>query len=486
MGHIFISYSHKDTGYAKKLVSALQKEGFDPWVDERLDYGSQWPLELQENLDTCEAFIVLMSPSSLASEWVQSELSRAKRKNKRIFPLLLEGEETWLSVESTQYVDVRGGVLPPEKFYEELAEVTPRGSGSQPRLESASAPVSRPPVARTLQIPGLPALTQTQILIAGAVLGLLILVGFGSWGLAQLAAPLPTPTTAPSPTAQPEPTQVPPTLTAEPQPTATPTEIPSVTPTAEPTLTLGPTLSPTPLAKEMVDPKGVSMVLVPAGKFSMGSNEGDLNEKPVHLVYLDTYYIDKFEVTNARYRACVQTGICQAPLQATSFVRADYYDSARYDNFPVIYVNWEMAKTYCEWRGARLPTEAEWEKAARGTDRRVYPWGNEPSETHANYNQSVGDTIAVGSYQNGRSPYGAYDMAGNVWEWVADWYQDNYYASLGENASNPQGPASGQEKVLRGGSFYYGDYIIRSANRGWNDPTGVGSGFGFRCALGVR
>jgi formylglycine-generating enzyme required for sulfatase activity len=463
MGHIFISYSHKDMAYAKKLVLALEQEGFTPWVDERLDYGSQWPLELQEHLDTCEAFIVLMTPSALASEWVQSELSRAKRKNKPIFPLLLAGEETWLSVESTQYVDVRGGILPGEKFYRELAGVTPRRSGHLPPLvEPAPEQPTRP---APVSLPALANPKQT-LTLAGIVGGVLLLLVLGLWGAPKLFAPAPTAT--PTLTATREPT-----LTSAPTSTPAPTETPTTAPT--PTIT--------PLPAEIVDPQGVSMVLVPAGKFQMGSENGDMNERPVHTVYLDTFYLDKFEVTNARYRACVQADGCKAPLQAISYTRPDYYDSEQFDNYPVIYANWEMAKQYCEWRGARLPTEAEWEKAARGTDRRLYPWGSTIDASYANYNLKVGDTTAVGRYESGKSIYGAYDMAGNVWEWVSDWFQDNYYVSLGENALNPQGPANGEDKVLRGGSFYYRDYFVRAANRGWSKPDDVGSGYGLRCAM---
>jgi|GEM_PF-7083528 hypothetical protein len=127
MSHIFVSYSHKDTEYAHKLAQKLQSEGFDVWIDVRLDYGSQWPLEIQKQLDNCDAFILIMSPRSFASDWVQSELSRAKRKGKPIFPLLLEGDETWLSVESLQYSDVRGEILPDEKFYSALEAVVSRG-----------------------------------------------------------------------------------------------------------------------------------------------------------------------------------------------------------------------------------------------------------------------------------------------------------------------------------------------------------------------
>ena len=468
MGHIFISYSHKDIGYAQKLVRALEQEGFSPWVDERLDYGSQWPLELQEHLDTCEAFIVLMTPSSLASEWVQSELSRAKRKNKPIFPLLLEGDETWLSVESTQYVDVRSGNLPPEKFYLQLAGVTPRRSAHLPVLETEPELSTSEPIAKKAPFsPPLAASQKKPLTIAAMVGGAVLLLIASLVSLPRLFSPAPTATSSP-------------TVTMEPTKTIEPTLAPTHSPTTSPTLTS------TALPTEIVDSKGLSMVLVPAGKFTMGSETGDPNERPVHQVYLDTFYIDKFEVTNAHYRDCVLADACKAPLQNVSYLRLDYYDSSQFDNYPVIFVNWEMAQTYCKWRAARLPTEAEWEKAARGTDKRIYPWGADIDQSRANYNQFVGDTTAVGSYESGKSFYGVYDMSGNVWEWVADWFQDNYYVASGENAVNPQGPQSGQNKGLRGGSFFYRDYYARAANRGWSNPTDVGSGFGFRCAASVK
>jgi len=270
------------------------------------------------------------------------------------------------------------------------------------------------------------------------------------------------------------------TITQEPTKTTEPTLAPSETPTTSPTQ------APAPLAAEIVDQKGLSMVLVPEGIFTMGSENGDQNEKPVHQVDLDTFYIDKFEVTNAAYRACVLADACKPPLQNISYLRPDYYDSSQFDHYPVIFVSWEMARAYCQWRGGRLPTEAEWEKAARGTDKRVYPWGADINETRANYNGYVGDTTAVGSYESGKSFYGAYDMSGNVWEWVADWYQENYYVTVGENAVNPAGPESGHDRVLRGGSFFYRDFFARASNRGWSGPADVGSGFGFRCAASVK
>ena len=192
------------------------------------------------------------------------------------------------------------------------------------------------------------------------------------------------------------------------------------------------------------DSPKVEMVFVPAGEFPMGSDVGDADERPVHSVYLDAYYIDRYEVTNARYRLCVQAEVCLPPANNASFTRASYYDNPDFDDFPVIYVSWEMAQTYCAWRGTQLPTEAQWEKAARGTDGRTFAWGEDIDCQWTNYLRQddqnfvacIGDTSRVGSYENGRSPYGAYDMTGNVWEWVADWYGNIYYQN--SPASNPK------------------------------------------------
>ncbi|MEW5940664.1 MAG: formylglycine-generating enzyme family protein, partial [Chloroflexota bacterium] len=211
-----------------------------------------------------------------------------------------------------------------------------------------------------------------------------------------------------------------------------------------------------------------------------GSDNGNGNERPAHQVYLNTYYMDKYEVTNAFYKACVDEKICTDPKRTVSYTRSNYYSNSQYSDYPVIYVDWNMAKNYCEWRGARLPTEAEWEKAARGTDGRTYPWGESLNCFMANYSMCVGDTSAVGSYEGGQSPYGIYDMAGNVWEWVADWYQDTYYQN--SPFDNPLGPSSGQYRVLRGGSWdpLYAK-TVRTTNRGSGVPTDTYRYVGFRC-----
>ena len=249
------------------------------------------------------------------------------------------------------------------------------------------------------------------------------------------------------------------------------------TQTAAPTLTPEPIFTPEPTAvpSEITDSKGVEMVLVPEGEFTMGSNDGDVDEKPVHQVFLNAYYIDKYEVTNTLYKACVDVRVCDRPTDTS------VYPTSQYAQHPVVYVSWDMANEYCEWRGARLPTEAEWEKAARGTDGRTYPWGEDVDSTFANYGENVNDTTTVGDYPDGISPYGAYDMAGNVFEWVADWYDENYYTSSPE--SNPIGPDSGDYRVLRGGSWgiYYGNYL-RSAGRVRGYPTDISEDLGFRCS----
>jgi serine/threonine-protein kinase len=225
---------------------------------------------------------------------------------------------------------------------------------------------------------------------------------------------------------------------------------------------------------------GMTLLHVPAGDFTMGSDNGESDEKPPHAVYLDAFWIDQTEVTNAMYAKCVQDGACNRPSSIASHRRDRYYGNPEFDNYPVIYVSWEDARAYCVWADRRLPTEAEWEKAARGENALIYPWGGDaPTDNLLNYNDDARDTTEVGTYPNGASPYGALDMAGNVWEWVADWYDKTYYAA--SPASNPLGPSSGQFRLHRGGAFYDDD--VRSARRIPDEPGVAYYHIGFRCAI---
>ncbi len=166
----------------------------------------------------------------------------------------------------------------------------------------------------------------------------------------------------------------------------------------------------------MIGKDGMTLLFVPAGAFTMGSAAGQPNENPVHSVSLAAFWIDQTEVTNELYAKCVQAGQCALPGSAP----LDELNNAKYAKHPVVSVDWEMANAYCAWVGRRLPSEAEWEKAARGTQAFTYPWGEGLDCAKANYQKScVGGTAPVGSYEQGKSPYGAYDMAGNALEWSA-------------------------------------------------------------------
>ncbi len=264
-------------------------------------------------------------------------------------------------------------------------------------------------------------------------------------------------------------------FTATPEGSATPTQTEVPTPTSEAT--------PTALPTRIEDEQGVLMALVPAGPFLMGSNYGAEEERPEHTVTLDDFYIDLYEVTNALYAVCVQARACRQPLQVSSATHTDYYGNAEFADFPVLHVTWSMAQDYCTWRGGRLPTEAEWEKAARGTDGRLFPWGMEATCQLANFWMSgagcLGEVTRVGSYPSGVSPFGLFDMAGNVWEWVMDWFDPTYYAR--SPAENPTGPEEGIHRVVRGGAWHGGVYQIRTTTRGRNLPDQGYNYVGFRC-----
>ncbi|HEY9075746.1 MAG TPA: SUMF1/EgtB/PvdO family nonheme iron enzyme [Anaerolineaceae bacterium] len=350
-----------------------------------------------------------------------------------------------------------------------------------PVIGKRETPAPKPPVGVTQTVPGVPAAITPSL----------------------PSAPSATP-------GQPIPT-LPPTSTKA-APTAAPTFPPSSTPV--PTKDL----QPPPCTKKgetWVSPAdGATLVCVPEGSFLMGSNAYDADDdaKPAHTVALDAYWIDQAEVTNSQFEAFVNaTGyLTEAQKGVTSY----YYNQARKAwekesgaswkmpkgpgsnlagraDFPVVLMSWQDADTYCRSVGRRLPTEAEWEKAARGTDARKYPWGDEfPNCTLANFNKTgttggtdycVGDVLKVGSLPRGSSPYGAWDMVGNVSEWVADWYSSTYYKS--SPVQNPKGPSSGRGHIYRGGNWSFGSVHMLVYRRMYLEMNVIYDFMGFRCAV---
>ena len=249
------------------------------------------------------------------------------------------------------------------------------------------------------------------------------------------------------------------------------------------------------LEKEVKGKDGAPMVLIPEGSFPMGVPHGDRDggrdEYPRHDVFVNDFYIDKFELTNSRYLEFVKATnhrVPQNPKNATrNLWEGDTITESLADR-PVVNVDWADAQAYCQWAGKRLPTEAEWEKAAKGTADRRFPWGNvEPTNKHLNFNQQwIGEKtlMPVGSYELGKSPFGVYDMAGNVWEWVNDWYDAKYYEK--SPAKNPTGPETGTKRVLRGSGWQNETPTVRIFTRVDSDPTIRNESTGFRCAMDAR
>lgn len=272
-----------------------------------------------------------------------------------------------------------------------------------------------------------------------------------------------TPQSTPSPTPRTE-------ASATPTPSHTPAAI-AAAPTIEPTST--------PENQKTSQKDGMTQILIPAGTFIMGGMDVYRrdNEQPAREVYLNAYWMDQVEVTNGMYNLCVQAGECRPPAQPRSDNRAEYFGNPEFQDYPVVLVAWYYANAYCQWAGRRLPTEAEWERAARGDDKRNFPWGDElPNQYNSNSSNIVGDTTRVGSYAEGASPFGILDLAGNVAEWVADRYRPDSYGRA--PFENPMGPSEGDVfnnlRVIRGGSFQDDWTKLRLANRSFQpgpDPS---------------
>lgn len=499
---VFLCHASQDKPVVWKIHRYLKQHGIQPWLDQlELLPGQDWKVEIPKAIDASDVILVCLSKNSVNKEgYVQKEITFALDKALEkpegtifIIPVKLEECEIPQRLSRFQWVEyfradgrkqilaglnVRAKELGEDispVFLEEVRKGKPAtkqsGSESQPLDEvghelSKSQKVKAQPTPVEKKTQERNRITDLRkVGFGGAVIAglLLILVG-GNYYFNNYKPSQTTPQTTillETPTAKPR----------TPTPTKTITPVP-------------PTITPTPGIGSIYTSKDVLMMYIPAGSFSMGSNIRD-DESPIHAVYLDAYYIDKFEVTNASYEKCVEAGECKPPVPSNSNSRFAYYSNPEFDEYPVVYVSWEMAKTYCEWRGDRLPTEAEWEKAARGEDGRTFPWGDGYNCDRANiiFNDTYcnGDTSKVGIYLQGVSPYGTYDMAGNAWEWVSDWYDGEYY--MKSPSFNPLGPETGSAKVFRGGSWSDRADAIMTTRRNYSDPTSIFNNVGFRCAL---
>jgi formylglycine-generating enzyme required for sulfatase activity len=511
----FLSYSRANKDFAVKLARELKSEGFAVWLDQ-LDIppGARWDAEVEKALTESEVFMVIMTQASTQSDNVLDEIGYAIDNGKRFLPVLLEKCNVPLRLRRFQYVDFTDksfdeGVESAKELLRTLmaqptipknASTEASQTASEQKAEARDDPNSTASKLRQEKIEQemrfkaetekllkekadlerklteehntnesmkavKPAMIDNQptpskgrsklIGVFGISILVIAIAGFAAVKLMDRSPATSVPTEAQAvlpdtPMATEAAAVIPVTAKDSPIPaTAVPAESAAPTATEEAS-----SASTDTLASERTDDKGAVMVLVPAGEFPMGSNRGETYEQPVHQVNLDAYYIDKYEVTNKLYKACVDDGQCDAPRQLFFFEAAPnklYFGVSEYDNFPVVFVDWNMAKAFCQWRGARLPTEAEWEKAALGDTGNSYPWGMDLDCQKANYQKCVNRTSEVGAYPDGVSPYGLYDMTGNVWEWVSDWYADNYYAN--SPAKNPTGPITGQSRVIRGGSW---------------------------------
>jgi|GEM_PF-476356 formylglycine-generating enzyme required for sulfatase activity len=505
----FITHSWKDIGFTKRLCDDLRARGLAGFFDAySVKPGDIISAEITRGLEACDIYVPILSHAALKSPWCEEEIHAAITLGKlpgrhgrpRIIPLLVEDceDEMPIFLRSRLYIVFAG------RYDDALNELLTKGFGLAPTV---SAPSIMPPVPTS---PTLPTVPRTWIIASGGIVGVLVLCVLAVWIVGQLGAAIAstptriaqaTATTVP-PTSVPIPTTLP---TGTPAPTVQPTSAPTFTPTNVPTITPMPptripTSSPTPtlgIGSTKISADGATMMYVPAGKFWMGSSDADKqasdDEKPQHEVDLDAFWIDKFEVTNALYKKCVDASRCTAPVASQSYAHSAYYGNPQYDNYPVVNVSWDAAKSYCVWTGKRLPTEAEWEKSARGADGRIYPWGNIWDGTKANFcdkncrfgwkDSTVDDgypeTAPVEGHPSGASPYRVMDMAGNVWEWVADWYDANYYSNA--PSRNPEGPSFGQYKVLRGGSWDMDRNNMRGANRNTTSTPLITDNVGFRC-----
>lgn len=530
---VFLCHASADKPAVRNLYQRLVSNGVDAWLDaESLVAGQNWQVEIPKAIRESDVVIVCLSEKSINKEgYVQREikfaldvadekpegtifviparleeckvpdrlsmyhwvdlfeddgyerLMRALQRRADNIGATLQIKRSWLPKitsprpKQQKSIEIKTLEKSDSKILNTKDDDMPLSPDWQPLTEAEETHLVENPQNKTGNSLIVPRNRNHYIISAGILLLVLFLASV--FGLPLLVGQ-PEQTSTPTSTKK---------TTATVVISSTKTREPSTTPSI-PTSTKIPTatIAPTPLPTEITDTKSVTMRLVPVGEFTMGTENGVSGEQPVHQVYLDDFYMDIYEVTNQAYTICVTEGVCTPPaprpriayVGSFSINQGDYYS---WPGNPIASVSWEQAQIFCEWRSARLPTEAEWEKAARGIDGRTYPWGEEVSCDNANYSGCNDYAVYVGVNQS-PSPYGVYGMAGNVWEWVADWYSEGYY--IDSPLINPLGPTSGKYRVIRGGAWNNLESSIRTTIRKWENPSSKRQDIGFRCAKDVN
>lgn len=539
---IFLSHAHQDAEFAQKLAKDLKSKGWDVWIaPDSIRPGERWIEAINRGLEESSILLLVVTPEAVNSKWVRREVGVAIEMQHeglmRVIPLDVKAATVPPLWRSYQRISFRNGYktgqqqllqtleLPKDAVVQNVRPEKKSKPSEQNALRMPSRPqekASSPTVPFAERLRGLP----PWAVPAGAAVFLLIIAaiwlpqafsvaensdeptatitressGAGGGVVATAETTLPTSETGQAAatiaqaveTAAVESASEPSAMLATATIQSTTVNIPRATPTITPT--------PPPQAGDkrvLTLPSGleVTQVFVPAGSFLMGSAEHDSlardDEKPQHQVTLDSFWIDQTEVTNRQFAAFLnesgnqqEGGVTRLEVESSySLIEVNdgrFQPKVGFEEHPVIEVSWYGAYAYCEWTGGRLPTEAEWEYAARGPYNRLYPWGNSsPVCDLVNYNWCVSGVTKVGSYPDGASWSNALDMSGNVWEWVIDWYDVGYYRNSPQE--NPIGPESGTFRVIRGGSWYQNHQFVRTAIRNNFEPTERLNGVGLRC-----
>jgi formylglycine-generating enzyme required for sulfatase activity len=495
---VFISFAEKDKKIAEEIRAKFEDEaGLSCWIAPRdIKPGQEWAEAIVEGVSQAQAMVLVLSKHANNSEHVVREVAQAVSHKIPILPFRIQSFEP--SGQLAYYID------PVQRMDSFLP---PRDADIDQLLLWHSHNQKPPPLQIWKRWPLLIAIGCVVAVILGGIFitkyGNVVLPGIEAGQEIDAGQASITPTETERVAANDVPpmaviaTASPTTGTVTPDIPQTPTTILtatlSFTPTVKTTLTATSTPKPGVGSMMVSERDGMTLVYVPEGAFWMGAHPDDTyaddDEHPYHEIYLDAFWIDQTEVTNGMYARCVADQACGLPVNLSSTTHLSYYVEQAFKDHPVINVSWQQAVDYCAWAGRRLPTEAEWEKAARGSEGLIYPWGNELNDcTQANYSilvqrKCVGDAKRVGSFPDYASPYNALDMVGNVWEFVADFYSTSYYSS--SPWENPQGPISGLNRVVKGGSWDNIPADSRSSER--FSTTNYGDmETGFRCAVSAE